>query len=290
MELKRYPMFETLQKGSPLFLSVIGIALVSLVGMADYLSGNKINVSLFYLVPIVLVTWAVNQTTGLFLSILSALSWLAAESTGITDTNLSVYFWNTFIHAGFFITVTYLVAKLQKARREERRAARTDFISGAVNARYFNELLQMEIDRIRRYPHPITVVYIDIDNFKLVNDLFGHSMGDEVLRCIVHELKSQLRSTDIIARVGGDEFSLLLPSTRQPEAEVVLSKVRPNLLAAMQRRNWPVTFSMGAVTCVTPPYSVEQIINMADELMYEVKNSTKNDVRFATWGGRNGRY
>ena len=129
------------------------------------------------------------------------------------------------------------------------------------------------------------LLLLDLDNFKVVNDLFGHQVGDAVLRSIVDELKAQLRKTDIVARVGGDEFALLLPSTIQPEAEIVLSKVHANLSEAMKRSAWPVTFSMGAVTCVRPPYAAEQLINLADELMYAVKNSTKNDVRFITWGG-----
>jgi len=117
-----------------------------------------------------------------------------------------------------------------------------------------------------------------------VNDLFGHQIGDNVLRCIASELKVQLRKTDFVARVGGDEFALLLPSARQPEAELVLSKVHAHLRETMRRKNWPVTFSMGAVTCITPPYAAEQLVNLADELMYTVKKSTKNDALFITWG------
>jgi diguanylate cyclase (GGDEF)-like protein len=240
----------------------------------------------------VLVTWFVSQNAGLLISILSALTILWAElAAGQSYSHPVIYYWNALIHAGFFVLVTYLVARLQTSQREERLAARTDFVTGAVNARYFNELLHTEIDRIRRYPHPVTVVYIDVDNFKLVNDLFGHKIGDEALRCIASELKSLLRSTDTVARLGGDEFALLLPSTTQPEARKVVSKVHANLMHEIRRRNWPVTFSMGAVTCVFAPYSAEQLINMADELMYDVKNSTKNDVRFGTWGGeKSGRY
>jgi diguanylate cyclase (GGDEF)-like protein len=291
MALKIYRILEAIENRTPVFGYIVGIVSIGLLGAIDFLSGNEITFSLFYLVPIVLVTWAVNQKAGLLMSFLSALALLVAEiAAGQTYSYPLIPFSNTLIRTIFYLVVTYLVSELKKAQKEERRAARTDFVSGAVNARYFHELLQMEIVRIRRYPHPITIVYMDIDNFKLVNDLFGHKIGDDVLRSIAGELKSQLRSTDIIARVGGDEFALLLPSTRQPEAEVVLSKVRPNLLEAMKRRNWPVTFSMGAVTCMAPPYSAEQLISMADELMYEVKNSTKNNVRFVTWGGKNGRY
>lgn len=266
--------------------TIIGLAIIGLLGILDYLTGNELTLSLFYLIPIVVVTWAAGHKTGLFMSFMSALTLLYAEiAAGQTYSHPIFYFLNTLLRALFYIVVVYLVSELQKARKEELLAARTDFITGAVNARYFNELLQMEISRIRRYPHPITLVYVDVDNFKLVNDLFGHRIGDEVLRCIATELRAQLRITDTVARLGGDEFVMLLPSTRQPEARMVVSKVYTNLIEKMRQKNWPVTFSMGAVTCEFSPYSAEQLVNMADELMYEVKNSTKNDVRFRTWMG-----
>lgn len=289
MGLKLHRISEALENRSPVFWLVAGLISAGVLGVLDWLTGNEITFSLFYLIPIVGVTWAVNRSAGLLLSVLSTLMLLGAEHAGgQVYSHPIIYFWNTLIRASFFIIITYLIAELHKAQREERLAARTDYITGVVNARYFNELLQMEVERIRRYPHPITVVFIDVDNFKLVNDLFGHKMGDEVLRLIAGELKAQLRSTDCIARLGGDEFALLLPSARQADAEVVISKVHTHLRTEMRRRNLPVTFSMGAVTCIVPPYSAEQIINMADELMYEVKNSTKDDIRFTTWG--NGAY
>jgi diguanylate cyclase (GGDEF)-like protein len=285
MESNIKRIFEILEDGHPIFWTVVGIGSIGFLGIIDTLTGNEITFSLFYMAPIVVVTWAVKQEAGLLMSLLSALTLLGAEiAAGQTYSSPTIYVWNTLIRTVFYVIVTYLVAELHKARREEQLAARTDFVTGAANARYFHELLQMEINRIHRYPHPVTVVYLDIDNFKLVNDLFGHKIGDEVLRSIATELKTQLRRTDIVARVGGDEFALLLPSTHQQEARVVISKVQTHLAETMQQRNWPVTFSMGAVTCVSPPHSPEQLLNMADELMYQVKNSTKNDVRFFTWG------
>ena len=264
-----------------------GIVSVCLLGVADYLTGNQISFSLFYLAPIVLVTWSVNQDLGLLMSLVSALISLAAEYVGGQRySSPIIYVWNMSIHTIFFVIVTHLVAQLQKSRREEQLAARTDFVSGASNARYFNELLQREVERTQRYPHSVTVVYIDIDDFKRINDLFGHQIGDDVLRCIAGELKSQLRCTDSIARLGGDGFAMLLPSARQPEAQLVVSKVHANLREVMRQRNWLVTFSMGSVTCVTPPDSAEQFVSMADEMMYAVKNSTKNGFRCATWDGQ----
>lgn len=277
---------EALEHRSPLFWTITGFTVVGLLGLIDYATGNEFTLSLFYLIPVALVTWTVDHKTGLFLSFISGLTLLGAEiAAGQTYSHSLYSVLNTLVRTAFYVVVVYLVTELQRSRKEEQLAARTDYITGAVNARYFNELLQMEISRIRRYPHPITLVYVDVDNFKLVNDLFGHKIGDEVLRFIATELKSQLRVTDTVARLGGDEFVLLLPSTRQPEARLVVSKVYANLMERMRQKNWPVTFSMGAVSCEFSPYSAEQLVNMADELMYEVKNSTKNDIRFRTWIG-----
>ncbi|HLO16159.1 MAG TPA: diguanylate cyclase, partial [Anaerolineales bacterium] len=199
MKLDR--VFEALENRSSRFWTVVGVILVGLLGIIDYLTGSLINFSLFYLAPIILVTWLVNPGAGLAISFLSALTWLVAQSAGGRASAYPiVYVSNMLIQGILFAIVSRLVAELKKTQRKEQLAARTDFVTGVINRRYFQELLQMEIERIRRYPHPITVVYMDIDNFKLVNDLFGHKMGDEVLRSIATELKSQLRKTDIIAR------------------------------------------------------------------------------------------
>lgn len=264
----------------------VGVLLVGVLGILDYLTGNEVAFSLFYVVPIMLVTLAVNETAGFLLAILSAQVLMTAEvAAGQRYSHWIIYVWNVLIRMGLFSFFAFLVASLQESRREEQLAARTDFVTGAVNARYFHEMLQMELDRIRRYPQPLTVVFIDIDNFKTINDTFGHPMGDKVLRFIADELRSQLRRTDVVARVGGDEFALLLPSLRQPEAEVVLSKVRAGLAEALQRQNMPLTLSVGAVTCLNPPQGAHQVIHLADELMYSVKHSTKNDIRFMTIEG-----
>lgn len=285
MELRLYRLIDTNENLPALFWSAVGILLVILLGVVDYVTGQKIHIVLFYLLPIVLVTWSVNQTAGLFVSILSALAWLTAEFAGLIGNSPVVYFWNTLIHAGIFVTVVYLVSELQKSHRKEQRAARTDFLTGAMNRRYFYELLQMEIDRIQRYKHPFTMVYLDLDNFKQMNDKYGHEMGDEVLRTITSQLKSRLRRSDVIARLGGDEFAVLLPFTNLAGAEAAVRRLHTQLKDEVRQRNWPVTVSMGAVSYTAAPSSLEHLLHLADKVMYEVKKSTKNDAKFIAWEG-----
>ena len=133
--------------------------------------------------------------------------------------------------------------------------------------------------------HPFTLAYIDLDNFKTVNDQLGHATGDQVLRTVVSSVKKNIRRTDIVARLGGDEFALLLPETNQESARVVLSKIQDGLLEEMRKNNWPVTFSIGVLTCRVAPPSTDALVSMADELMYSVKHDGKNGVKYATYAG-----
>jgi diguanylate cyclase (GGDEF)-like protein len=138
-----------------------------------------------------------------------------------------------------------------------------------------------EITRARRYNRPLTLLYIDLDNFKQVNDAFGHETGDELLVEVAATIRCNVRATDLVARLGGDEFALLLTETNREAGLVVTNKLRETLLRAMQERNWPVTFSIGVVSFTVPPASVEEMVKQADEVMYSVKQRGKNSIAAA---------
>lgn len=277
---------EALEKRSRLFRAVAGFVLVILVGILDYLTGYEYSFALFYLAPIALLTWSAGSNSGLATSMLSAFTWYVADvASGQVYSNPAIHLWNTLIRFSFFVIVTLLLAALRRALQAEQALARGDFVTGAINARYFHDLARAEIERSRRYNHPFTLAYIDLDNFKAVNDLFGHSTGDEVLRTVAATLQRQVRQTDVVARVGGDEFAVLLTETGQEAAEVAISKIRSSLLAEVSKQAWPVTFSIGVVTYVAMPGSVDEMVKMADDLMYSVKTDTKNGVRYAIHAG-----
>jgi len=279
-------IIKALEKHGRLFWGIVGGELVVVLGVIDYLTGYEISLSLFYLFPIVLVTWFVSRRLGVMFSILCAIVWYFADAlSGQTYSYPAIYLWNTLIRFGFFIIVTLLLSALREKLRTEEILARTDFVTGAVNSRYFYSLAHMEISRSRRYQHPFTLAYIDIDNFKAVNDRFGHDMGDMVLRTVTSVLQHHLRDTDIVARFGGDEFALLLPETEEESARVVISKIHSGLTAEMQKNNLPITFSIGVVTYTAMPKTVNNVVKIADELMYSVKNSTKDGVKYSTYTG-----
>jgi diguanylate cyclase (GGDEF)-like protein len=125
------------------------------------------------------------------------------------------------------------------------------------------------------------VAFVDVDNFKVINDKFGHTTGDRVLGIIAEAMQRHLRRTDIVGRVGGDEFAILLPEVNEEAAQVVIPKMHRRLLDEIWLNNWPVTFSIGVITFLEPPASVDHVLSMADRLMYTVKDKGKNDIHYA---------
>jgi diguanylate cyclase (GGDEF)-like protein len=258
------------------------IVLVLLIGVIDYQTGYELAFSLFYLIPICLATWVSGRDIGYLVSILGACAWYVADVlSGQIYSSPFIYLWNTGIRLGFFAVVAYLLSALHEALEQERNLSRTDHLTGAANTRAFLETIQLEIDRFERYRHPFTVVYIDLDNFKAVNDRYGHLAGDKVLHAIVSEIRKRLRKTDMVGRLGGDEFGLFLPETGQDASQVVVKKIRVGILEAMQLRKMPVTASLGVVTCEGIPKSPEVLIKMADELMYTIKHHGKDGIGYS---------
>lgn len=266
-------------------LAVGGVLVIGAIGFVDYLSGYEMASSLFYLLPAAFITWSAGKITGIAASVLAAAVWMLADAgAGHVYSRPIILYWNSALRLGFFLAVTLLLAALQESLRHERQLSRMDFLTGAVNGRYFLEILQAEGERSGRYRRPFTLVYFDVDNFKLVNDRFGHNSGDAVLRTVATAARAHLRATDTVARIGGDEFALLLPETDAKAARAAVTKMRSTLLQKMKKDGWPVTFSMGALTCLGSAQGSEALLKLADELMYRAKREGKNGARFKVTG------
>ena len=274
---------ETVKKVSKTVWIVLGVLLLSTVAFLDYITGTEFSFSLFYLLPIILISWAISERLGLVFAILGSCVWIAVDiwsGNSNRTSNLFAYMWNATARLGFFMLPVFMI-RLNRALQREQELARTDFLTGVLNARFFHELAQMESNRSVRYKRPFTIAFIDVDNFKSINDTFGHTTGDIVLRTIAMNIKTHLRRTDIVARVGGDEFVVLLPETNAQTAPVVISNMQRALLNEMNVNGWSITFSIGVLTLTDPRLSVDNMIGRADRLMYIVKNSGKNNIQYA---------
>lgn len=261
------------------FWILAGTSLVIILGLVDFLTGYEFGFSLFYLAPISLAAWYGGRHPGLLIAAISAITWFMADFIGGNlYSNPFLASWNTFIRLGFFLVVAALLSALKNAFQVGQDLARIDFNTGAVSTRYFYELAQTEINRSQRSKKPLTLAYIDLDNFKHINDRLGHSIGDQVLHRVTEIVREQIRRTDIFARLGGDEFTLLLPETGQVEAQTVISRIFSTLLVGMQKKDWSVTFSIGVATFLTPPVSVDELVKTADQAMFTIKTKSKNGI------------
>jgi diguanylate cyclase (GGDEF)-like protein len=255
--------------------------------MLNSLAGPEHSSPEFYLVPILVVTWLTERWIGFILSVLGALTWLIVDLTsGATYSLSDIPYWNGVKRLSSFFILTTIVSVLKNTLTHEKEISRIDFLTGIRNRRYFIELVTMEINRARRYQHPLTMVCLDLDNFKAVNDCFGHTTGDILLRLVAHTIRENIRVTDTVARLGGDEFGILMPETGRNVAEVIIQRVQKINLDYMRKHGWPVTLSIGVVTLTSPPSTVDEVLRISDRLMYAAKENGKNSIQYEVFGTR----
>jgi len=158
----------------------------------------------------------------------------------------------------------------------------TDDLTGLYNSRYFGELSKYEMERACRYGTDLSLVFLDLDHFKLVNDTYGHLTGSRLLKEVGRLFHGIIRKVDHAARYGGDEFVFLLPSTSKGGAFSMGTKLLEMLRKAEFRSDCgqriKVTASIGVATFPTNASSLKELVKVADEAMYEVKRSTRNGV------------
>lgn len=260
-----------------------GLAVVSiaLLGFVDYLSGPQIAFSVFYLLPLSVIGWTSERRRLLTLGacLLSAMVWLVADITAGAEYGAAwIPVWNTTTRFIVFAMVVTLVANLRESVAREKDVARTDHLTGVANTRSFMEALTAEVQRVQRHRAPMSLAYVDVDDFKRINDSVGHAGGDEVLKKVAGALSSSLRQVDLVGRLGGDEFAILLPATDGAGAGVVVASLRDRVANTLDDLTIGVTLSIGCMTFLNPPAGVGEVLHAADELMYESKRGGKDSV------------
>jgi diguanylate cyclase (GGDEF)-like protein len=249
------------------------------IGGFDYATGIELRVFPFYFLPISLLAWHAGRSGALVSAVLSAAAWEISNLLGGLDfSHPGIWIGNTVVQAVSFATVGLLIATLKGSLLRERGLSRTDPLTALLNSRAFFEEAARILSLCRRQGRPVTLAYVDLDNFKAVNDRLGHQAGDDLLCSVAVSLKASTRPSDLCARLGGDEFVVLLPETDSHEASGVLERLRSTLSETVAQDRNPVTCSIGAVTFPTVPDNLEEMIRSADSSMYAAKTEGKDRV------------
>jgi diguanylate cyclase (GGDEF)-like protein len=273
-------------------LVIGGFVWLLIVTLLDELTGPQLSLGLFYLIPVAWVAWFGSQRAAILVAACSAFSrFLVQWHEGVDFWPKTVdgertfaSFWNGASELLFFLLFTLMILRIKGQLDRERALARIDTLSKVHNARSFRELAEAEVERARRYGRTFSLVYIDLDNFKQVNDTLGHAAGDALLCLVAEVLQDNTRHVDVVARLGGDEFALVLPETGSAGTWAVLQRIRHKLVSQIAERNYPVTASMGAACFLEAPASLDEALQKADEAMYFSKQHGKDRIEVREFG------
>ncbi|NOX56532.1 MAG: GGDEF domain-containing protein [Planctomycetes bacterium] len=223
----------------------------------------------FFLLAAAAAAWGGGLIPGLSVAILGASVFVTGEPEGIVRA------------AALAISacgVAILADQLRRSRRREAELAATDSLTGLFNRQHFFAAAERARRAAAQRGTPVSVIFLDCDCFKQINDRFGHLTGDEVLKAVGRSLSGSVPDGPVVARMGGDEFAVLLPGVSREEAGRTAEGLREALKAEMASHGWPVTFSIGVATFSEMPASASRMVEAADTLMYTVKRAGKDAV------------
>jgi diguanylate cyclase (GGDEF)-like protein len=273
--------------GRPVLVALASVAAVVLIGWFDWITGPDLGLSLFYLIPIVVAAWYGSISAAVPVAFVAATSWLLADlnwNAGHQATSITL--WNAFTRLVIYVSEGILIALVKKDRERlkvlalrEATLARRDLTTSLLNARGFLEAANATITRARLTSLPIAAIYIDLDNFKRFNDLLGHAAGDDVLTAVGNAISTRLRAGDHAARIGGDEFAVILPGMSADEAqataEAIVAEIR-SFGSAYPELAFGAT--AGVVAYDSPPPDAEALLRCADDAMYRGKTRGKGQL------------
>lgn len=279
------------------YLSAGSFFILALANMILYPS-NIFVFSAMLFVPIMIAGFAIGGRSPYVFSILASLGLLGTwhitrtydNILGLTVENWALFLGSQFgLHQGLaallynqgrHLEISF--DRLHSKSQQYSQLAHTDPLTNLANRRFLIEQLQREFARAKRYRRPLSLLYMDLDGFKSINDRFGHIFGDEMLRSAALSMRAVLRSTDLLARIGGDEFAVLLPETSIKDALGVAKKLRRALDASAVSlgENVPaLTFSAGVSQLRFEDETIDDLLARADRVQYLAKSEGEGQIR-----------
>jgi len=257
---------------------LLGLLLVAGIGVVDLKTGPGFRIFPLYFIPISLGAWVARRTGAAFFALIASATWAMSNwSWHSSDVHFAA---NVSTQLLAFGSVAGLTAAMRRNYDIAVRTSMIDSLTGLANTRGFYEKAEGAVELAARKSDALALIYLDLDDFKRVNDERGHAEGDEVLKELAKAMRHCLRKTDIAARLGGDEFALVLVDGNRDATERAVARLRESFGAATKKRGWPVRLSVGALV-LDPVKSDVRLVDLmreADRLMYEAKGEGKDTV------------
>jgi len=252
------------------------LAALLMMAVADDALGATWSLGLFYYLPVAFAAWRLGRAPGLAASLLAALAWSGLTIVHVYWRHMPLeILWGFLSRALSFAFAAVLVSEMRELFERERRLGRHCHLTGALSGRAFRDVLDAAVEATARDKRPMALAYLDLDDFKLVNDRFGHPEGDARLRALAVALDGTLGPGDHLARTGGDEFVILLTGHDGHE-EAAIERAHIAATRVLMEGPIPITCSMGGVI-VPPgtPVDAGDLVRRADAAMYEGKRAGK---------------
>jgi diguanylate cyclase (GGDEF)-like protein len=248
---------------------------------------------LFYIFFIVVGAWRYGKTEAWASTIFAIVAWVVGESPWNNDQVIGIFIWNGVGRLVIFGFIAASVSEMKAVRDSLARAnrqlsiladenealARMDPLTQLANSRMFHERLAYEAARHKRNKAALCLAYIDLDNFKMVNDKLGHTGGDKALVEVAKKLKQSVRQVDIVARLGGDEFAIIFVEAAPEKVQDIGERIIRHIKSLKDKvMDIPLGASIGILVIENIPDDAVSLIQIADEAMYFAKTSGKGRV------------
>lgn len=254
-------------------LALVAVAQITLVLVVvlDFVTGPDLSPALLYLIPLIFVVWTAGMRWGLVMAVAVTLAEFIVFELDTPGVSQAVIIANTLERLVFYLIIAWLIGAQRALFEEQRELATTDALTGLMNRRAFFDEAERILERDHRAGRTVACLFLDLDGLKEVNDHHGHRAGDRLLGRFVAAVHTHLRLTDLFARVGGDEFVVLLPETDRDEAVEIAERLLDELRHADGEP--PLAASVGVAVSAPGGGAIDALVRGADEAMYAAKRA-----------------
>jgi diguanylate cyclase (GGDEF)-like protein len=261
---------------------LLAAAIFLATSLLELSTNQELCTAQIFAIPVLVVAWGAGWRWGMVFSALATIVLILTPGMIARPYSMPAYFWiDLFVAFGSFSFFGFVGDRLNKVQTALYGLSRRDNLTGLANRIELQERMRLELMRHRRLNKPFTVVFIDCDNFKEINDRHSHAVGDRTLQVYAERLRERLRAFDITARYGGDEFVVVLPETDLDAAQMVCADLKLRLELPIPPEGIVAGCSIGAVVYDRMPPDAEAAIAYADESMYAGKRRGDGQLNIA---------